>query len=803
MKTKKIFYLLTFLIVTYSSYSQRASITATDSSSRRLTPIGKVDFSNGTRGDANIILNDNSREQTVDGFGFALTQGSARAILALDDDIENRLLNDLFSPTDGNAISMIRISIGASDLSETTYTYSPSVDTNLNNFSIDSRDLRDVIPVLQKILRINSNVKILATPWTAPIWMKDGAGSLTNDEKNIFLGNKYRSGRLQPRYYQVYANYFVRYIQEMRSNGITIWGITPQNEPENPFNVPSMKMNQEEQFNFVDKYLGPTLDRNGLGGVKIIGFDHNCDNTSFPTRVAQSSYVDGSAFHLYAGDISAMSTVRNQTGKSVYFTEQFTASTGSFNGDLGFHMENVVIGSLRNYSQSVLEWNLASFSNFTPRTNGGCTDCLGAITVNSNRRYTKNVSYYIIGQVSKFVKPGAQRLSSSGGFLEHVAFKNTDGSTVLVAYNKFDSNQQIRVNWAGRNFVYDIPARTAVTFKWENWNGSLSCQAPGASLSSKTTTSANLTWNNVGANNYYIYARNTNGGSWYLAASGLNTTSFNVTGLSPGTRYEFHVYASCPNNTYPKSDLFVTTNSSASNGGGNGSIISQGKPHAVSSTWSSGFEGWRANDGNGSSRWASSSSGQTQWIYYDLGAYYNISNIIAKWESAYSYDFGIYRYNGSGWTYVNGISNNGSLTNNISTPTTARYILLYSTRAPYNHVSLYEFEVYGSYAYGKQTQGKESEPVANDFEKLETQYKSIALKVFPNPAQNEVNITLNGTNKMSKITITDLLGKVVYKTDFAGETINIKKDKIFNTGIYMVRVLDENNNVYNSKLIFK
>lgn len=462
------FLLLAFLISSAYTTAQSIAITETDGTSKRLSSPRSINLTNGNFGNANLVINEGRTFQTIDGFGYALTQGSAKAIRSLRDDVEDRLLQELFNPDTGNAIAVVRISIGASDLSEATYTYSNSTDTRLNNFAIDARDTRDLIPVLQKILLINPKIKILATPWTAPIWMKDAAGSLTQEEKNIFLANRYRSGRLQRRYYGVYATYFLKYIQAMDALGIPIWAVTPQNEPENPFNEPSMKMTQEEQFTFVNRHLGPTLNNNGYRNVKIIGFDHNCDNTAFPTRVAQSTHVDGSAFHLYAGNISALTTVRNATNKDVYFTEQFTGTNGSFDGDLGFHMENVVIGSLKNWSKTVLEWNLATNATFGPRTPGGCSDCLGAITVNSSTSFARNVSYYIIAQASRFIDAGARRIETTGVFAESVAFKNPDGSIVLLAYNKFGGNYDMRANVGTKRFSYSIPPRTAITFKWTN-----------------------------------------------------------------------------------------------------------------------------------------------------------------------------------------------------------------------------------------------------------------------------------------------------------------------------------------------
>ncbi|WP_406845404.1 RICIN domain-containing protein [Flavobacterium soyae] len=402
-----------------------------------------------------VTVNAGTTYQTMDGFGYTLTEGSAEVISGMAPTQQNQLLNDLYNPNTGLNASVIRISIAASDLSNSSYSYNEtSGDTNMNNFSLNGPDLTYLIPIIKKIQLINPNIKILATPWSAPRWMK------TNGS---WIG-----GSLQTQYYAAYAKYFVKYIAAMQAQGIPIWGITPQNEPENPHNEPSMLMNSTEQKNFINQQLGPQLAAAGYGGVKIIAFDHNCDNTAYPIDVLNnSSYVDGAAFHLYLGNISAMSTVRNSTNKNVYFTEQYTGSGGSFGGDFGWHMQNVVIGSTNNWSKTVLEWNAANNSSLGPRTPGGCNTCLGAITVNNSTSYTKNVAYYIIGQISKYVKPGAVRIgsSSTNGSILSVGFKNPDGSTALVIYNSGGSNT-IKVVSGSSAFNYTVPGSSAVTFTW-------------------------------------------------------------------------------------------------------------------------------------------------------------------------------------------------------------------------------------------------------------------------------------------------------------------------------------------------
>jgi glucosylceramidase len=227
-----------------------------------------------------------------------------------------------------------------------------------------------------------------------------------------------------------------------------------------------MEMSAESQHWFIDAHLGPTL-RNAGYGTKIIGYDHNCDVTDYPIRVAESSYVDGSAFHLYGGDISAMTTVYSQTGKNVYFTEQYTDIDGTFSGDFSWHMQNIMIGSMNNWSKMALEWNLATDANYGPKTPGGCSHCQGAITITDANNYTREVSYYIIAQFSKFVNAGAVRIGSADadGAIHQVAFQNPDGSYVVVVYNN-GGGKEISIGIEGKSFTAFADGYSAKTFVW-------------------------------------------------------------------------------------------------------------------------------------------------------------------------------------------------------------------------------------------------------------------------------------------------------------------------------------------------
>ncbi len=411
-----------------------------------------VNFAPGTG--PTISVNDATTYQSIDGYGFTLTEGSAEAISALNVTQQDNLLNEFFNTSTGMGVSVLRISIGASDLSSSSYSYNDGgVDVNQNNFSLSGPDLTYLVPLIKRILLINPNIKVLATPWSAPRWMK------TN---NAWVG-----GSLNTTYYASYATYFVKYINAMNAQGINIWAVTPQNEPENPYNEPSMLMNATEATTFINNNLGPAFQSAGFT-TKIIAFDHNCDNTAYPTQVLNgSTYADGAAFHLYAGNISAMTAVHNNTNKNVYFTEQFTSSNGSFAGDFPWHMQNVMIGSMNNWGKTALEWNLATNATYGPKTPGGCTECLGAVTINNSTGYSRNVSYYIVAQLSKFVKTGAVRIASStsNGSLQNVAFKNPDGSIVLVVFNS-GGNQTFTVGIGANTFSYTLTGSSAVSFVW-------------------------------------------------------------------------------------------------------------------------------------------------------------------------------------------------------------------------------------------------------------------------------------------------------------------------------------------------
>ncbi len=415
----------------------------------------------GTEANQNpfIVVDSSKTYQQIDGFGYTLTGSSAWLISQMGAGEKSALLKELFGSGDGSiGVSYLRLSIGASDLSTAVYTYDDmqaGTDEGLAQFGLGI-DKTTLVPLLQQIVKINPAIKIIATPWSAPAWMKDN---------NSLIG-----GTLQGKYYQAYADYFVKYIQAMKASGITIDAITPQNEPLNGHNNPSMVLSAPQELALVKNNLGPAFRKAGLK-TKIIVWDHNCDNAAYPLAILNDKeakeYTAGTAFHLYAGDISALSKVHDAfPDRNIYFTEQYSDAKGDFGGDLKWHLRNLVIGATRNWSRNVLEWNLANDPNYGPHTQGGCSTCKGALTI-SGSSVQRNVSYYVIAHASKFVPAGSVRISSNVyGNINNVAFLRPDGRKVLIAENDGNAPQTFNLKYNGQWAAITLDAGDVGTFMW-------------------------------------------------------------------------------------------------------------------------------------------------------------------------------------------------------------------------------------------------------------------------------------------------------------------------------------------------
>ena len=460
---KTISFILSFLILLVVEGNSQFSQTVTSADVRFLLkqieqPI--VGSNTAKQSIDTIYFNQQIQFQKIEGFGYTLTGGSAALLHQLPSQKRDAILQEIFGQGP-NALNVnyLRISMGASDLDAAVFSYDDlvagTVDPDLTKMSI-AKDLEHLIPILKEIKAIQPNLKLMATPWSPPVWMKDNGQS--------------KGGHLLPKYYATYAQYFVKYIQLMRAEGLTINAVTIQNEPEHGGNNPSMLMTAEEQTKFIKNHLGPLFKNQGIN-TEIVIWDHNADNPNYPIQILNDSvaksYVSAAAFHLYLGHESALSKVyQTHPDKKIYFTEQWTGAKGNFAGDFMWHMEHVVIGTMANWSSLVLEWNLANDPNFGPHTPGGCTECLGAMTI-AGSEIKRNVSYYIIGQVAPFVPRGAFRVEtkSVNTQIQSIGFVRPDGKKVLLALNT-GKECVFTIDFEQKKYNFTLPEKSASTIVW-------------------------------------------------------------------------------------------------------------------------------------------------------------------------------------------------------------------------------------------------------------------------------------------------------------------------------------------------
>jgi glucosylceramidase len=445
-----------------------------------------------------ITVNPNTTYQTIQGFGGAMTDTTAYLI---DHSPERaQIMNDLFGRS-GAGFDFIRFPMGASDLSLTNYSYDDmppgQTDPTLAHFSV-AHDTAYIIPVLKQALSLDRGIKIDATPWSAPAWMKNGdtfVGDCTGTENY-----------LNPKYYSAYAEYFAKFVSAYSgAYGIPIYMVGMQNEPQNcssgyaTMNLDATGPNPNEAA--FAPYLRAALDSAGYSGVKILGYDHNWygpngDPTTYPQSLMAAAGADVNAigYHCYSTPGGVTDPYDVQTtfhdaypDTPIYFTE---CSGGSWAtdaaGNLDWEVLNNIIGPMRNWAVASDYWTMATDPDSGPNVanaNGGCGDCRGMVTVdNSNGTFALNEDYYVWAQFSKFVQPGAVRIGSpdlESSDLPNIAFKNPNGSIALAVLNDASSSQTFGVDSGGHGFNYTLPANSIVTFTWS---------PPGSPASSQATT---------------------------------------------------------------------------------------------------------------------------------------------------------------------------------------------------------------------------------------------------------------------------------------------------------------------------
>lgn len=323
----------------------------------------------------------------------------------------------------------------------------------------------------------------MASPWSPPVWMK------TN--------GKVKGGALKPECYQVYSEYFVKYIRQMKKEGIIIDAITIQNEPINSNNTPSMRMSAAEQAKFIKSNLGPAFAAAGIN-TKIVLFDHNLDRPDYALTILSdpeaAKYVNGSGFHHYGGEMNAMSLIHNAyPDKNLYFTEQMTIEhPGSPTIDIAAQVKRLILGTTLNWSKNTILWNFAADPQNKPHTDdGGCPMCQGAVTIDGDK-VTRNIAYYVIAHASKFVTPGSVRIHSTqpgdislnlttdeerneivrvallenNDVLPNVAFRTPEGKTVLIVANDSGNLNSFRIRYKSLSASIKLSPGSVGTYIW-------------------------------------------------------------------------------------------------------------------------------------------------------------------------------------------------------------------------------------------------------------------------------------------------------------------------------------------------
>ncbi len=449
---------------TTSAGSGLAGWLTTKDARRRVSRLSAAELVPSTaRSAVHVAVDTTKRFQTMDGYGAALTESSAHLLMQLPAVKRTAALRSLFDPVEGAGLDLVRLPLGASDFALSRYSYddlpSGQTDPDLTRFSLTHDDV-EIIPVLQEALAINPRLKVMGTPWSAPGWMKT-SGSL--------IGGTLRSDSVD-----VYARYLVKSVQALRARRVPIRFLTLGNEPGYaPPDYPGMLMSAAQQAALASN-LHRRLAEAGLTDLQLIGYDHNWDDTTYPTTLLADPVVSGvlagTSFHCYGGQPSAQSVVHDAAPtKGIWFTECTGGDwSTSYAGNLGWNADTLLLGATRNWARSVILWNLALSPTAGPHT-GGCSTCRGVLTIDpATATVTRNVEYDVLAHGGKAVRPGAVRVATPESVygVRTVAYLNTDGTHVLTAYNSWESNQLLVVDQGGHSVGAPLPAGSVVTLRW-------------------------------------------------------------------------------------------------------------------------------------------------------------------------------------------------------------------------------------------------------------------------------------------------------------------------------------------------
>lgn len=425
-------------------------------------------YTNGAVSSPMAVRLTDERYQSIAGFGAALTHSSCYNLMKMTATDRAAFLKEFFSIEEGMGVSMVRISIGGSDFGLKYFTWEDIKGSR----GPHENDLKYVVPILKEIKAINPTLKILASPWTAPAWMKEKTKG----------NNGYQGGHLKSSSYQDYADYLVYWVKWFQSQGFEIEAITIQNESLTEYNKISMMMFYDEAIRFIKK-LGPAFQAAGIT-TKILVFDHNYnydnwtnpDQRQYPLKVYQdgevAKYVAGSAWHSYGGSETELDVIHSGApDKEIWFTE---CSIGTwypeFENQLNNDFKHQFIGTLKRWSRSVLVWNLMLDTKNGPNLDN--STCFGVVTLgDDNKIEARNSQYYALAHCSRVIRSGAVRVGTDGFTapgIDYLAFLNPDGSWGVIVQNENQESQQLVFISNGHSVKTTIPGRSIVSLGWRD-----------------------------------------------------------------------------------------------------------------------------------------------------------------------------------------------------------------------------------------------------------------------------------------------------------------------------------------------
>ncbi len=418
--------------------------TTADKTEMRFSEAGQLSFADKKQPvetEACIFIDPQHSFQTMIGFGGALTDAAAETFFKLPRAQQQELLTAYYDKTKGIGYTMARTNINSCDFSSDNYVYVADGDKELKTFTVKHDEQYKIPLIKQAMAAAGGKLNLYVTPWSPPAWMKDN-----NDMMN--------GGKLADAYKQIWANYYIKFIKTYEAKGIPVWGLSTQNEPMAKQRWESCIYTAEDERDFIKTYLGPTLQKSGMAGKKLIAWDHNRDQMYQRASVifndpAAAKYVWGLGFHWYetwTGGPPQFDNVGKVAkafpDKSLIFTEgckeQFKLDKVD-DWSLGERYGNSLINDLNNGTAAWTDWNILLDENGGPNHVGNfCFAPIHADTKTGKLIYTN--AYYYLGHFSKYIQSGAKRISAAGSRaqLQNIAFKNTDGSIAVIVMNTTD-----------------------------------------------------------------------------------------------------------------------------------------------------------------------------------------------------------------------------------------------------------------------------------------------------------------------------------------------------------------------------